>query len=203
MWNCFIFIFILNMHVHYTYFTQNGTCFLTHWLVQVLKLYAWEPSFEEQILKIRDKEIKVLKQAAYLNAGTSFIWSCAPFLVSLVTFATFVLSSEENILDSETAFVSLSLFNILRFPLSMLPMMISSMVQVKIVNSYLVTKSLVVKFANGKLIHCALRESLLYKLSTKLMWCVLSGECFGEAYQQVHEHGRAGPHQRGPRAVGR
>lgn len=49
--------------------------------IKVLKLYAWEPSFESQILKIREKEIKVLKQAAYLNAGTSFIWSCAPFLV--------------------------------------------------------------------------------------------------------------------------
>lgn len=50
--------------------------------IKVLKLYAWEPSFEEQVLKIRTKEVKVLKQAAYLNAGTSFIWSCAPFLVS-------------------------------------------------------------------------------------------------------------------------
>jgi ATP-binding cassette subfamily C (CFTR/MRP) protein 1 len=50
--------------------------------IKVLKLYAWEPSFEQQILKIRDKEIAVLKQAAYLNASTSFIWSCAPFLVS-------------------------------------------------------------------------------------------------------------------------
>lgn len=51
--------------------------------IKVLKLYAWEPSFENQVLKIRNKEIKVLKSAAYLNAGTSFIWSCAPFLVSL------------------------------------------------------------------------------------------------------------------------
>lgn len=50
--------------------------------IKVLKLYAWEPSFEEQILKIRTKEIKVLKETAYLNSGTSFIWSFAPFLVS-------------------------------------------------------------------------------------------------------------------------
>ncbi|XP_034949722.1 multidrug resistance-associated protein 1 isoform X2 [Chelonus insularis] len=97
--------------------------------IKVLKLYAWEPSFEQQILKIRNKEIKVLKEAAYLNAGTSFIWSCAPFLVSFVSFATYVLIDEENILDSSKAFVSLSLFNILRFPLSMLPMVISNMVQ--------------------------------------------------------------------------
>lgn len=56
--------------------------------IKVLKLYAWEPSFEQQVLKIRDKEVHVLRQAAYLNAGTSFIWSCAPFLVSAGTWAS-------------------------------------------------------------------------------------------------------------------
>lgn len=109
--------------------------------IKVLKLYAWEPSFEQQILKIRDKEVKVLKSAAYLNAGTSFIWSCAPFLVSLVTFATYVMVDENNVLNATTAFVSLALFNILRFPLSMLPMLISNMVQtsvsVKRINKFL------------------------------------------------------------------
>lgn len=66
--------------------------------------------------------------------------------MSLVSFATFVLIDEKNILDSSTAFVSLSLFNILRFPLSMLPMMISSMVQasvsVKRINVFMNTEEL-------------------------------------------------------------
>ncbi|KAL0104454.1 hypothetical protein PUN28_017289 [Cardiocondyla obscurior] len=109
--------------------------------IKVLKLYAWEPSFEQQILKIRVKEIQVLKEAAYLNAGTSFIWSCAPFLVSLVSFTTYVLLDEKNVLNSKIAFVSLSLFNILRFPLSMLPMMIGNIVQayvsVKRINKFM------------------------------------------------------------------
>ncbi|XP_025986916.1 multidrug resistance-associated protein 1 isoform X3 [Solenopsis invicta] len=109
--------------------------------IKVLKLYAWEPSFEQQILKIRVKEIQVLKEAAYLNAGTSFIWSCAPFLVSLVSFTTYVLLDEKNVLTSKIAFVSLSLFNILRFPLSMLPMMIGNIVQayvsVKRINKFM------------------------------------------------------------------
>lgn len=52
--------------------------------------------------------------------------------VALVSFACFVLISDENVLDAKTAFVSLSLFNILRFPLSMLPMLITNMVQVSI-----------------------------------------------------------------------
>lgn len=50
--------------------------------IKVLKLYAWETSFEKEILKVRNKEISVLKHSAYLHAGTSFILQCAPFLVS-------------------------------------------------------------------------------------------------------------------------
>ncbi|KRF85612.1 multidrug resistance-associated protein 1 isoform X5 [Drosophila virilis] len=100
--------------------------------IKVLKLYAWEPSFEKQVLDIRDKEIATLRATAYLNASTSFLWSCAPFLVSLVTFATYVLIDENNVLDAKKTFVSLSLFNILRFPLTMLPMLITNLVQTQV-----------------------------------------------------------------------
>ena len=44
-------------------------------------MYAWEASFEQQVLDIRNREIKVLRKTAYLNAGSSFIWNCAPFVV--------------------------------------------------------------------------------------------------------------------------
>ncbi|CAK1540432.1 unnamed protein product [Leptosia nina] len=97
--------------------------------IKVLKMYAWEPSFEDQVIKIRNKEMHVLKQTAYLNSATAFIWSCAPFLVSLMSFGCFVLVNETEVLDSKRAFVALALFNILRFPLSMLPNVISNVVQ--------------------------------------------------------------------------
>ena len=48
--------------------------------------------------------------------------------VTLASFATYVLLG--NNLDATTAFTSLSLFNILRFPISMMPMMVSYMVTV-------------------------------------------------------------------------
>lgn len=48
------------------------------------------------------------------------------------TFAVYVSTSEKNILDAEKAFVSLALFNILRFPLNILPMVVSSIVQVRV-----------------------------------------------------------------------
>ncbi|XP_034128595.1 multidrug resistance-associated protein 1 isoform X7 [Drosophila guanche] len=114
--------------------------------IKVLKLYAWEPSFEKQVLDIREKEIATLRSTAYLNASTSFLWSCAPFLVSLVTFATYVLVDENNVLDATKTFVSLSLFNILRFPLTMLPMLITNLVQtqvsVKRINKFLNSEEL-------------------------------------------------------------
>ncbi|XP_077131251.1 multidrug resistance-associated protein 1 isoform X1 [Ranitomeya variabilis] len=100
--------------------------------IKVLKLYAWELAFKEKVLGIRQEELKVLKKSAYLSAVGTFTWVCAPFLVALSTFAVYVLSDENNVLDAEKAFVSLALFNILRFPLNMLPMVISSMVQASV-----------------------------------------------------------------------
>ncbi|XP_051912383.1 ATP-binding cassette sub-family C member 3-like isoform X3 [Hippocampus zosterae] len=100
--------------------------------IKVLKLYAWENSFKEKVLAIRQKELNVLKKAAYLGALSTLAWTSAPFLVALTTFAVYVTVDENNILDAEKAFVSLSLFNILRFPLNMLPQVISSLVQTSV-----------------------------------------------------------------------
>lgn len=85
--------------------------------MKVLKLYAWEPSFEKLILGTRGKEVSLLKKTAIFNAGTYFIWTLAPFLVTLTSFITFVLMG--NKLTPTIAFVSLSLFAILRGPMAM------------------------------------------------------------------------------------
>uniref|UniRef100_A0A8C6UQM7 Multidrug resistance-associated protein 1 n=1 Tax=Neogobius melanostomus TaxID=47308 RepID=A0A8C6UQM7_9GOBI len=100
--------------------------------IKVLKLYAWELAFQDKVSEIRQSELRVLKKAAYLGAMSTFTWICAPFLVALSTFAVYVLVDERNILDAQKAFVSLALFNILRFPLNMLPMVISSLVQASV-----------------------------------------------------------------------
>ncbi|NXN34140.1 MRP3 protein, partial [Nycticryphes semicollaris] len=100
--------------------------------IKVLKLYAWEPSFSEKVLEIRKNELRVLKKSAYLNSLSTFAWISAPFLVALTTFAVYVSVNEKNILDAEKAFVSLSLFNILKFPLNMLPQVISNIAQTSV-----------------------------------------------------------------------
>lgn len=85
--------------------------------IKVIKFYAWEPSFQSTIGETREKELKYLKGAAVLNAGTEFIWTLTPFLVSFVTFTTYVMLG--NVLTADVAFVSIVLFNILRLPMTM------------------------------------------------------------------------------------
>ncbi|XP_030564885.1 multidrug resistance-associated protein 1, partial [Drosophila novamexicana] len=114
--------------------------------IKVLKLYAWEPSFEKQVLDIRDKEIATLRATAYLNASTSFLWSCAPFLVSLVTFATYLLSNEANQLSVGKVLVSLALFDIMKLPLTIIPMLTvdiaETQVSVQRINKFLNSEEL-------------------------------------------------------------
>ncbi|KXS16473.1 P-loop containing nucleoside triphosphate hydrolase protein [Gonapodya prolifera JEL478] len=99
--------------------------------IKVIKLYAWERPFLQSISDVRQKELDTLKSYAYLSALQSFTWSCAPFLVSFATFALYSVTSSEP-LTSTRIFVSLSLFNLLRFPLSMFPSVVASITEASV-----------------------------------------------------------------------
>uniref|UniRef100_A0A8B9ZKB2 Canalicular multispecific organic anion transporter 1 n=1 Tax=Anas platyrhynchos TaxID=8839 RepID=A0A8B9ZKB2_ANAPL len=98
----------------------------------ILKLFAWEPSFEKRINEIRARELKDLLNFTYLQSISIFVFTCAPFLVSLASFAVYVLVDPNNVLDAQKAFTAISLFNVLRFPMSMLPLVLSSLVQTNV-----------------------------------------------------------------------
>ena len=76
----------------------------------------------------------------YLEGSQFFAWNCAPFLVALSSFATYTTIAG-GILDSQTAFVSLTLFNTLRGPLFLLPFGIAAIIQgnvaLKRINTFL------------------------------------------------------------------
>ncbi|RNA37460.1 multidrug resistance-associated 1 isoform X3, partial [Brachionus plicatilis] len=97
--------------------------------IKVIKFYGWEVSFQKIVNKIRSDEMKYFSRNAIAGIITSFTWASAPFIVAAVSYATFVLVSEENNLDPSTAFVSLTLFYLIRFPLALLPQTITMVVQ--------------------------------------------------------------------------
>lgn len=100
--------------------------------IKVLKLYAWELSFYEILNKIRTGELKVLLKQGIYQVIIMFSWAAASFLVGTASIITFILISDENSLDPAKAFVSLTLFNIIRFPLVMLPQIITSLIQANV-----------------------------------------------------------------------
>ncbi|XP_074600432.1 multidrug resistance-associated protein 1-like [Brevipalpus obovatus] len=108
--------------------------------IKILKFYAWEESFMKNVTGLREKELKHLRGISYLGCVTSFLFTCAPMIVSVVTFSVYVTIQGET-LTAQKAFVSLSLFNILRFPLSMLPQLVTfyimASVSVKRINNFL------------------------------------------------------------------
>ncbi|PVD27422.1 hypothetical protein C0Q70_12580 [Pomacea canaliculata] len=97
--------------------------------IKVIKLSAWEEAFEDRVSEIRKEEITCLKRAAVLLTIQVFNWLCCPTLVIIGTLLTYVFTSGHQHLDATTAFVSLSLFNILKNPLNHLPSCISELVQ--------------------------------------------------------------------------
>ncbi|XP_048799522.1 multidrug resistance-associated protein 1-like isoform X3 [Lagopus muta] len=100
--------------------------------IKILKLYAWEPSYQRKVMDIREREVDVLKSSGYLKTYSVLTLTCIPFMVSLSTFGAYFYLDKEHVLTAAKVFTSISLFNILRLPLFDLPSVISAVAQTKV-----------------------------------------------------------------------
>ena len=109
--------------------------------IKVIKLYAWELAFNDIVTKLREQEVRHLRKVQYLQAGYTLMWTVTPLLVALATFATYVISDDSHVLNAQKVFLALSLFNLLRQPLSNMPYLITllgmTLVSVKRLNLFL------------------------------------------------------------------
>lgn len=104
-----------------------------------IKLYAWNTAFMSKLNHVRnDKELNTLRKIGATQSIANFTWSSTPFLVSCSTFAVFVLTSDKP-LTTEIVFPALTLFNLLTFPLSILPMVITSIIEASVAVNRLTT----------------------------------------------------------------
>lgn len=111
--------------------------------IKIIKIHAWESAFKTRIENIRHQEISSLTKQTWYSAAITFSFVCLPFAVALTSFAFYVLIDSTHVLDANKVFVSLSLFNIIRIPLALLPMIITnlsmSLVSIDRINKYLET----------------------------------------------------------------
>ena len=98
-------------------------------------MFAWEKLFLDKVRGDRENELGTLKKASYFRIVIVFFWYSMPLLVSMVTFTTFVLLGNQLtptiLFRSLGTFLTLpllitALFNILKYPLNMIPELISA-----------------------------------------------------------------------------
>ena len=106
---------------------------------RVCKYLGWEGFFSRKIFKSRQEELKFLKGRKYLDAVCVYLWATTPVLISVITFATFVLVG--NTLTAARVFTSVALFAMLTGPLNAFPWalngLIEALVSLKRLSSFL------------------------------------------------------------------
>eukprot|EP00262_Sarcandra_glabra_P011548 TRINITY_DN2799_c0_g1_i1.p1 TRINITY_DN2799_c0_g1~~TRINITY_DN2799_c0_g1_i1.p1 ORF type:complete len:1626 (+),score=287.39 TRINITY_DN2799_c0_g1_i1:361-5238(+) len=98
--------------------------------MDTVKCYAWEHSFQSKVQTIRNEELSWFRKAQLLAACNTFILNSIPVVVTVISFGVFTLLGGD--LTPARAFTSLSLFAVLRFPLFMLPNLITQVVNVNV-----------------------------------------------------------------------
>ncbi|KAH1550578.1 hypothetical protein KXX57_009402 [Aspergillus fumigatus] len=100
--------------------------------IKSIKLYAWNTAFMNKLSHIRnDLELNTLRKIGATQSIANFTWQSTPFLVSCSTFTVYVLISDHP-LTTDVVFPALTLFNLLTFPLSILPMVITSIIEASV-----------------------------------------------------------------------
>ncbi|KAG0501841.1 hypothetical protein HPP92_001913 [Vanilla planifolia] len=98
--------------------------------MDTVKCYAWEQSFQAKVQSIRNDELSWFRSAQLLAACNSFILNSIPVFVTVISFGVYSLLGGD--LTPAKAFTSLSLFAVLRFPLFMLPNLITQVVNANV-----------------------------------------------------------------------
>uniref|UniRef100_A0A8D0MXY2 ABC-type glutathione-S-conjugate transporter n=1 Tax=Sus scrofa TaxID=9823 RepID=A0A8D0MXY2_PIG len=100
--------------------------------VRTVKYHGWEGAFLDRVLRIRGHELGALRTSSLLFSVSLVSFQVSTFLVALVVFAVHTLVAEENAMDAEKAFVTLTVLNILNKAQAFLPFSIHSVVQARV-----------------------------------------------------------------------
>ncbi|KAI4139185.1 MAG: hypothetical protein LQ341_004313 [Variospora aurantia] len=94
--------------------------------VRFVKYFGWETSFLERIRQIRRREIRSIQVLLAIRNAINAVSMSLPIFASMLSFITYSLSN--HALDPAPIFSSLALFNSLRLPLNLLPLVIGQVI---------------------------------------------------------------------------
>jgi ABC-type multidrug transport system fused ATPase/permease subunit len=99
--------------------------------IRIIKFYAWEKQFNDKIGMARLQELASLLMYACTNVLLYVIWEIVPSLVGAIAFMTYTQILGKP-LTPALGFTAITLFQLLRFPLSVFPEMINLLVKSRI-----------------------------------------------------------------------
>ena len=91
--------------------------------IRLVKMQAWENIFRRKVGELRAEELRQLSKVKYLDAACVYFWATTPVLLSVILFGIFAYNGEA--LTAAKVFTSLSLINMLIFPLNAYPWVIN------------------------------------------------------------------------------
>ncbi|USW57841.1 Putative AAA+ ATPase domain, ABC transporter type 1, transmembrane domain-containing protein [Septoria linicola] len=94
--------------------------------VRFVKYFGWEMSFISRLGEIRDREISKVSFLLSIRNGIMAVSMSIPIFASMLAFITY--STTQHNLNPAPVFSSLALFNALRIPLNLLPMVLGQVV---------------------------------------------------------------------------
>ncbi|XP_076446983.1 multidrug resistance-associated protein 1-like [Babylonia areolata] len=114
--------------------------------IKVIKLNSWELSFKRRISEARKLEIQCLWRVALLHILVGFCRLLMAYMVTLATFAWYVLTERDHVLDASTAFVVMTLLFSMTQLMESLGLTFSFLAQAKVslrrVNDFLCSEEL-------------------------------------------------------------
>lgn len=90
--------------------------------VRFVKFFGWESSFLGRLKEIRKREIRSIQTLLAVRNGILCVSLSIPTFASMLAFITYALSKHD--LNPAAIFSSLALFNSLRMPLNMMPLVL-------------------------------------------------------------------------------
>ncbi|CAK4619836.1 unnamed protein product [Aphanomyces euteiches] len=96
--------------------------------IQIIKFNTWEERYYEKIRTLRDDELNSLWMRALIQASTTSMNYIAPVALTTVSFASYVLLFGQT-LTATKLFTALSIFGLIKQPMTKLPQVITTWMQ--------------------------------------------------------------------------
>ena len=93
--------------------------------MRVIKYYAWETSFAKRVVDIRKKEVELIWESQKWGAIFGVALFSTPVFIAVCSLGSYSLAGK--MLTAATAYTALALFNMLRFPLILVPFLLSTL----------------------------------------------------------------------------